>query len=75
MQYAIVELCCDDNSYVTNAAIFETELTDPEQILMAYVPFIKAGSGTNVLCIFLEGHQYVIEDTFYRSEWKFYDYG
>lgn len=77
MQYAIVEICADsqDCSVPVNATIFETELTDPEQILMAYVPKIEVGRGTNAVSVFINGREYTIEDVYYRGRWKFYDYG
>lgn len=75
MQYAIVEIHMDEEYYVTNAAIFETELTDPKEILMAYVPKIEVGNGTNAVSLFLNGRQYTIEDSYYRGRWKFYDLG
>lgn len=65
----------DDEYYVTNAAIFETELTEPKEILMEYVPNIKVGNNTNVVYIFLNGRQYGIEDCYFTGKWKFYDYG
>lgn len=76
MQYAIVEICSDgqDCSAPVNAVIFETELTDPEQILMAYVPNIKVGNGTNAVSVFINEREYTIEDLYYRGRWKFYDY-
>ena len=74
MQYAIVEAHNGSEYYVVNAVVFETEFTEPKEILMAYVPNIQVGSGTNVVYVWLNGRHFGVEDSYFTGKWKFYDY-